>query len=157
MTREDRGASSFDELAVGLSSGTLSRGKALRLMGAALVGGTLASLGGVAAADEECKPLNKKCRKNHQCCSGTCTEGKCACPSDRVLLSNGTCVKPCNAPTDCPDCSGPNAGCFFATPEAIYCGSGPVVGSSCGSLGDCPPGQFCQDPGEVDARCIVAC
>ena len=36
---------SFDELAVGLSSGKLSRGKALKLMGAALVGGTLASLG----------------------------------------------------------------------------------------------------------------
>ena len=43
----------FDELA----SGSISRGRALRLMGAALLGGALASLGigGVAAADE-CKP-----------------------------------------------------------------------------------------------------
>jgi hypothetical protein len=32
----------FDELASGLASGSISRGKALRLMGAALVGGTLA-------------------------------------------------------------------------------------------------------------------
>src|SRR5919107_1109369 len=39
-----------DELTRGLASGTLSRGKALRLMGAALVGGTLASLPGVAWA-----------------------------------------------------------------------------------------------------------
>jgi hypothetical protein len=47
----------FDELASGLASGSISRGRALRLMGAALVGGALASLGigGVAAADE-CKP-----------------------------------------------------------------------------------------------------
>ena len=44
------GASSFDELAVGLSSGTLSRGKALRLMGAALVGSALASVPGVTLA-----------------------------------------------------------------------------------------------------------
>ena len=42
MARETT-ESSFDELAIGLSSGTLSRGKALRLMGAALVGGTLGS------------------------------------------------------------------------------------------------------------------
>jgi hypothetical protein len=43
---------SFDELASGLASGSISRGKALKLMGAALVGGTLASLGiGEAGAD----------------------------------------------------------------------------------------------------------
>jgi hypothetical protein len=42
----------FDELASGLASGSISRGKALKLMGAALLGGTLASLGiGEAAAD----------------------------------------------------------------------------------------------------------
>jgi hypothetical protein len=35
--------SSFDELTRGLASGTLSRGRALKLMGAALLGGTLAS------------------------------------------------------------------------------------------------------------------
>ena len=46
----------FDELARGLASGRISRGKAIRLMGAALVGGTLTSfgIGGVAAADQ-CK------------------------------------------------------------------------------------------------------
>ena len=37
MTKEV-GERSFDELASGLASGTLSRGKALRLMGAALLG-----------------------------------------------------------------------------------------------------------------------
>ena len=41
---------SFDELASGLASGTLSRDKALRLMGAAVVGGVLASIPRVAAA-----------------------------------------------------------------------------------------------------------
>jgi hypothetical protein len=36
---------SFDELARGLASGEVSRRRAIRLMGAALVGGALASLG----------------------------------------------------------------------------------------------------------------
>jgi hypothetical protein len=47
------GEHSFDELARGLASGTLSRRKALRLMGAALVGSALASIPGVALAADE--------------------------------------------------------------------------------------------------------
>jgi hypothetical protein len=74
MTREDRGASSFDELAVGLSSGTLSRGKALRLMGAALVGGALASIPGIAWAKP--KPAGAKCTHDKQCASGLCLIGR---------------------------------------------------------------------------------
>jgi hypothetical protein len=38
----------FDELTRGLASGTLSRRKALKLMGVALLGGTLASIPGIA-------------------------------------------------------------------------------------------------------------
>jgi len=37
---------SFDELARGLANGSISRGKALRLMGAALLGGALAAIPG---------------------------------------------------------------------------------------------------------------
>src|ERR671921_1473702 len=47
MAREE---SSFDELARGLADGSITRGKALRLMGAALVGGALASFPGTAWA-----------------------------------------------------------------------------------------------------------
>jgi hypothetical protein len=50
----------FDELARGLADDSVTRGKALRLMGAALLGGTLASVVGMgeAAADREAgKPL----------------------------------------------------------------------------------------------------
>jgi hypothetical protein len=62
----------FDELARGLAEGSVTRGKALRLMGAALLGGTLASLGiGEAAADDLCKPTVKKCRKDKQCVAPT--------------------------------------------------------------------------------------
>jgi hypothetical protein len=44
MARETS-ESSFDELARGLASGNITRGKVLKLMGAALLGGTLTSFG----------------------------------------------------------------------------------------------------------------
>jgi hypothetical protein len=67
----------FDELASGLASGSISRGKALRLMGAALVGGMLASLGIGEASADLCKPEGKACKKNSQCCSGFCFNNTC--------------------------------------------------------------------------------
>jgi hypothetical protein len=42
MARED---GFFDDLVRGLADGSLTRGKAIRLMGAAVVGSTLGSLG----------------------------------------------------------------------------------------------------------------
>ena len=68
----------FDDLARGLADGSLTRGKALRLIGAAVVGGSLGSLGiGEAGADNLCKPNGKKCNSDNQCCSGTCSSGTC--------------------------------------------------------------------------------
>jgi|SRR5829696_894123 len=94
----------FDELASGLASGSISRGRALKLMGAALVGSTLASfgMGGVAAAAPPgCTPNGKNCKRDKQCCSGNCS-------------NSGTCVgrvggcaqplEPCTTDADC--CSG---------------------------------------------------
>jgi len=107
---------SFDELVRGLASGEFSRRKALRLMGAALVGGTLSSLGidGVAAADDLCKPVGKKCRKDKQCCSGICSNGRCAaCPAGTTLCG-GQCVSSCSEgvldPTTC-QCVCPAVSC----------------------------------------------
>jgi hypothetical protein len=87
-----------DELATGLASGSISRGKALRLMGAALVGGTLASLGiREAAADPPgCKRTGKACKRDTQCCSGNCEGGTCC--SGRPLC------QPCIDDRQC--CSG---------------------------------------------------
>jgi hypothetical protein len=88
---------SFDELTRGLASGTLSRGKALRLMGAALVGGALASIPGIALAKPN-KPEGAKCNHNHQCASGNCSSsGACAAA---CTPNGGT----CSTSTDC--CSG---------------------------------------------------
>src|SRR5215211_4604175 len=64
MTKE-AGERSFDELASGLASGNISRGKALRLMGAALVGGVLASIPGMAGAAP--KPKCPACAGSERC------------------------------------------------------------------------------------------
>jgi hypothetical protein len=82
MAREEEGF--FDELARGLADGSLTRGKALRLMGAALVGGTLASLGiREAGADPPgCKRLGKNCTRDTQCCGNlVCPSGSCQTPT----------------------------------------------------------------------------
>jgi hypothetical protein len=74
----------FDELARGLADGSITRGKALRLMGAALVGGSLGSLGiREAGADRPgCKRIGKNCTRNDQCCGNlVCLSGTCQTPT----------------------------------------------------------------------------
>jgi hypothetical protein len=115
MTKE-AGERSFDELASGLASGTLSRGKALRLMGAALVGGVLASIPGMAGAapKPKCPGCLSPCScrrdiENHvRVCVGPLAQvqqGNCdVCPegtvcTDRIRFLDGTrgvvCSTPC--------------------------------------------------------------
>ena len=148
----------FDELAGGLARGTLTRGKALRLMGAALVGSALASLGigGVAGADNLCKPAEKKCRKDAQCCSRNCDDsGTCAaCPVGSDLV-NGICLKRCTA-EGCPE---PCIGCFTHSETGVgYCGGFTAPGSDdfCANDSDCDPGHFCVLVGSFKA-CRGAC
>ncbi len=87
MTEETR-EHSFDALAKGMASGTVSRGQALRLMGAALVGGTLASIPGIASAKPPLRPNGRKCKQSSQCVSGNCAGGECS-----AFLRNGeTCI-----------------------------------------------------------------
>jgi len=84
----------FDELTRGLASGTLSRSKALKLMGAAILGGTLASIPGIAWG-AKLKPGGAKCKRNEQCASGQCVDGEC--------VGGGTCAgctEPCVCVTD---------------------------------------------------------
>src|ERR671921_402224 len=121
----------FDELARGLADGTLTRGKALRLMGAALVGGSLASLGiREAGADPPgCKRLGKNCTRDTQCC------GNLVCPS-------GTCQTPTTTTTTSTTSTSTTPMCL---PEGASCTSG---GTPCCS-GNCQNG-FCLPPtGEI--------
>jgi hypothetical protein len=160
--------SSFDELTRGLASGTLSRGRALKLIGAALVGGTLASLGIREASADKCKRNGKKCKKNSQCCSGICsTNGTCAaCPDGRVLLSNGTtCAILCTgvpSPSGFGDCPCGDDSCTQRFPAstsggicALFSGSSFI---ECETDEVCPPGEFCApSPNSPIGECVSTC
>jgi hypothetical protein len=157
MARETT-ESSFDELARGLANGSISRGRAIRLMGAALVGGTLASLGigGVAGADPPgCKRNGKHCKNNSQCCSDNCAaNGTCAaCPDGRVLLDNGTCAKPCTTNDDYADCGGDEQCVQGSISGESFCAVGLGSRAPCMNDSQCTtPGEFC-NPGQ----CVAAC
>jgi Stigma-specific protein, Stig1 len=81
---------SFDELARALASGILSRGKALRLMGGLLVGGTLGSIPGVAWANDRCSEGQTRC--GDRCVNLKTNERHCGSCRSRCA-SNQTCCK----------------------------------------------------------------
>ena len=144
---------SFDELAKDVASGTLSRRKALRLLGAALVGSALASIPGVAWA---AKGGNRECvrcckekfgpgRKRGECISAG-ARGECPVTCDGN--GGGNCL---NGTTECPfqfGCQN-NEGCFCATTvEGLNtCVQSEFVCEPseffCTSSQDCPTGWVC--------------
>ena len=154
---------SFDELARELASGSLSRGKALRMMGAALVGAvSLGLLGGVAKAQElpgcrrncnleygecldasggatptlcqeqsrrcharcddapaprDCTRNGEPCRRDNQCCSGTCSSRDTCVGSAPGSGPCNPCCAPCVRCTRNTDCC--NLACvLFRRPDS---------------------------------------
>src|SRR5215213_6535685 len=104
-------------------------------MGAALVGGTLGSLGiGEAGADRPgCKRIGKNCTRDPQCCgnlvcvSGTCQEAQTTTTTTTSTTSTST------------------------TPMCIPNGSDCSAGTPCCS-GDCNSNGFCCPSGRVGVR-----
>jgi hypothetical protein len=121
---------SLDALAKGLASGTLSRGKAIRWMGGALLGAALASLPGVVWAND-CRRLGRECRRDSQCCSRNCVrrgdDKVCGCPEGQSRC-NDRCVNLQRNERHC-------GACFNRCAEGEEC-----VESKCQG-GVCPPGE----------------
>jgi hypothetical protein len=165
-----RGESFFDDLARGLADGSVTRGKALRLMGAALLGGTLGSLGidGEAGADPPgCKRNGKTCKKDTQCCSGNCVNSKCAaCPSETTPCGTECCQTgaTCVDGTCCPEAQVCDTGTTLACcAEGEQCGvdgvCGPACvsdGGSCSSGSDCCSGLVCKGR-SGQGTCVASC
>jgi len=131
---------SFDELTRGLANGSISRRKALRLMGAALVGGALGSLGiREAAADPPgCKRNGKVCTKDKVCCSRICESGTCA-----LCRSNGG---SCSDNDQC--CSGNCSSGTCAVNACVQQGGRPLTEGECTCAFYCPTNNgpiICQD------------
>jgi hypothetical protein len=136
---------SFDELAKGLATGTLSRGKALRWMGGALLGAALASFPGVAWADD-CRRLGRECRRDSQCCSRNCIrrgdDKVCGCPTGRTRCKDRCCRKGEQCVRG--ECQ---AGC---PPGETVC-----TGCACETVA-CTPGTFgCNPNATTDSFCFA--
>ena len=138
---QDTSKRSFDELARVLASGSVTRGKALRLMGAALLGGTLASLGiRQAAADNLCKPGRKKCNKDKQCCSGACVGGTCR-PAGTLFTCTCAFTQTHHTCSSAPcDGDGLKEVCTSVCANHGLWTSGSCDNVPC-AIGSCPPGE----------------
>ena len=146
---------SLDELAKGLASGSLSRHDALKLAGAAIVGGLLSAIPGVAWADhkpghgtppgqggtppgqgaEVCTtvedpcftPCGPKVRGDRLCACVPTTEGAPACVEF-------ICGEPCTTGADCPSGLCGAAGCCNDQPVCLTpCGTAPTLAAREGS------------------------
>lgn len=167
------GKHSFDELAKGLASGTVTRGQAMKLVGAAILGTTLTSLftrrasAQSVSCPEDLEPCgNTCCDTTEECCGGVCCEpdkvcvdGQCVCEAGSIACGS-TC---CNAVTDiCVDgqCRNP-----FCESCAGHCcqivDGGVLIDQACCTAGDstciragvgcicCPRGTRCPKPAEA--------
>jgi hypothetical protein len=154
---------SLDELAKGLATGTLSRGKAIRWMGGALLGAALASFPGVAWAND-CRRLGRECRRDSQCCSKNCIrrgdDKVCACPEgksrcgdrcvnlDRNERHCGSCGNRCDQGEECVngECTPPPC-----PPELQNCCECLYRNTTTGNFV-----SRCESPSDIDA-CSQSC
>src|SRR5919107_253520 len=148
-TQADPGiGTSLDELAKGLASGTISRGKALRWMGGALVGAALASVPGVALATPGgtssctrfCNEVFPPGPERGECISaaaqgqGLCFEcgpkatdttrvlcGQVCCAASETCSANGQCV-PSNICTEANSTPGGGAHCGTSPSGTVHAG-----------------------------------
>ncbi len=90
---------SFDELAKGLASGKISRGRALKLVGAAVLGGgVLTLLPGVARGQVEAEaaqgcPEGQRAINNRRCPTNSCAAGEPGCRCAETVNGNKRCVR----------------------------------------------------------------
>ena len=136
---------SFDELARGLASGTVSRRRALKLVGGALLGGVLASIPGVAAWAQRspCGPGMHPC-PDFGCCPTPVPANPCRQAGEVCGRVGGLCEPAC----DC-ECRTPREGgdTFCAAPQA-HCAS---------QCSECPTGTICTDVPDPIPGCEVGC
>jgi hypothetical protein len=163
---------SLDSLARDLANGSVSRRKALRLLGGVLLGGALASIPGVAWA----KPKPGKCNKDAQCPTGqVCVGGQCCAQvcGDQCCGADEYCTQPNEISLGgycCPNdryacgevCCQSAEGCISGQccPPELRCGgSGPFGEICCPSETYCAGADLCCQFDEVRCgnECVSTC
>src|SRR5215217_920155 len=149
-------ATSLDELAKGLANGTLSRGKAIRLVGGALLGAALAYVPGVAWAacpegqtrcgdrcvnlqtnERHCGSCSNRCASNQTCCKGRCVN------LQRNERHCGSCFHRCDEGQECV-----SGECNPLCVQNDCCSGGPCTANDQCCSGNCSNG-FCCPVGKV--------
>jgi len=115
---------SLDELAKGVAGGTVSRGKALRWLGAALFGGAVASIPGVALA-APCPKGRIKCRG--ECCA----EGVTTCVGTGKDKTCGTVGCPRTCCCDCLYSNNAGGPGISTCTNAVVAGTPEEIGTQC--------------------------
>jgi hypothetical protein len=146
----------FDSLAKGLAEGRVTRGRALKMLGAAIFGGALTTaLPGLAFGQGlgDCPPARRchgTCCPAGQECQGTGAGSSCGCPTGTVECANGTCFN-CSTCTAGQICDPGTCGCVTPPAQNLNCGgknqpccpeSSPV-GGTCNTGLKCNPGGKC--------------
>lgn len=149
--KDPTSATSFDEVAKGLASGTVSRGRALRLLGGAVLGGLLTTIPGVAGA-EKCKPLGHKCATDVECCSRQCIKN----PQGQGKICGSVCTpgQPCGTNSTSGACI-----CSVTVDGNTVCIENAFVGCNacCTADSQCPTGTVCIANVTGISRCIPRC
>lgn len=134
---------SFDDLAKGVASGTITRGRALKLAGAAILGGGLLSTFFSQEAEAGGRP---KCPDSGPGCRAQCPGSDCGCV--KTTEGKNRCVVPscdgkrCRSSADCP------SGQVCSTTARKCCGSrGPVCVPVCGGTNTRAGGARSADDG----------
>ena len=157
---------SLDELARGLASGTVSRGKAIRWMGSALVGAALASVPGVAWAacpegqtrcgdrcvnlqtnERHCGSCSNRCRSTQTCCKGRCVN------LQRNERHCGSCSNHCPEGSECVGgvCQCPTGTTLCGGNCVTNCPSGRTLNANCEC--ECTSGRTLCDDGFCTPNC----
>ncbi len=151
---------SFDDLARGLASGTVSRRHALKLVGGALLGGVLGAVPGVSAWAQNRPPLppqnrpplppqaapqaqsavegcHPPCSAGELCCQAPTGDNICCPPSEDVCVVEG-----CGHTCELPSCAGPGYA-FFCPQGKVCCCQGCYPDTLQPFCACCDPGQTC--------------
>jgi hypothetical protein len=108
---------------------------------------------GQSCVNGSCCPTSQVC--GSVCCTGTCVNGQCTCPSSCQVLANGTCAQICTGVPDSCTC-GTCAGDSSQPPGFGVC-STEISDGTCTSDLDCPTGYYCNTNGGPPAHCFLAC